>query len=151
MNIKKNLIIFIATGCYVGKIPFAPGTFGTIFGLIFCYLLSLIHLKSGVIISICIFLPLVAWISSKGEKILKTKDPGEIVIDEIAGIIITLALLPFNTKIVLSGFLLFRLFDILKPFPIKKVEIMFSGGWGILLDDVIAGIYARLILIYFII
>ena len=73
------------------------------------------------------------------------KDPGEVVIDEIVGYLITMGLIPFNLIKAIVGFFLFRVFDILKPFPIKRIE-QIGGGWGIMLDDVIAGLYAALIL-----
>jgi phosphatidylglycerophosphatase A len=75
---------------------------------------------------------------------LKKKDPGCIVIDEIAGIMVTFIGLPFNITTAVPGFLIFRLFDILKPFPIRYIERKLSGGAGVVLDDVAAGIYSNL-------
>jgi phosphatidylglycerophosphatase A len=86
------------------------------------------------------------WIANEAEKILKTEDPGCIVIDEIAGIILTLFGLPFNIISVTAGFLVFRALDIWKPYPIRFLENKFSGGIGIVLDDVAAGILSNLIL-----
>ncbi len=83
--------------------------------------------------------------SGKAEKILGTKDPPQVVIDEIAGQLITLALLPPHWTYMLAGFLLFRLFDIIKPWPANKINRDMHGGAGIVLDDVVAGVYANLL------
>ena len=85
------------------------------------------------------------WISNQAEVIWKKKDPGEVIIDEIVGYLITMGLLPFNLIKATAGFLLFRVFDILKPFPIRRIERI-GGGWGIMLDDLVAGFYAAFIL-----
>ena len=80
------------------------------------------------------------------EKILKQNDPGCIVIDEIAGIMVTFLSLPFNTITVIAGFLIFRFFDILKPFPIRPIERKLAGGTGIVMDDLLAGVYSNIAL-----
>lgn len=80
------------------------------------------------------------------EKILKQNDPGCIVIDEIAGIMVTFLSLPFNTITVIAGFLIFRFFDILKPFPIRSMERKLAGGTGIVMDDLLAGVYSNIAL-----
>lgn len=95
-------------------------------------------------IIIFIFL-LGVWISDRAEAVWKKKDPGAVIIDEIVGYLITMGLLPFNLIKATVGFLLFRVFDILKPFPIRRIERI-GGGWGIMLDDLVAGFYAALIL-----
>ena len=142
---KQSLILFLATGAYSGNISFAPGTWGTLVGIPLCYALSCLAWPIQILILV-IFMPAAAWISGQGEQILDTKDPGAIVIDEIAGIMITLIFLPFNVMNVFVGFLLFRFFDILKPYPISKAETFFKGGTAVLMDDIIAGIFARVIL-----
>jgi len=145
MNFKQKSVIFIATGCYIGNITFAPGTFGTVLGLLLCFFLSKIDYSMAVLLTL-IFILCAIWIASEAEKILKTEDPGCIVIDEIAGIILTLSGLPFNITSVTAGFLIFRALDIWKPYPIRFLENKFSGGIGIVLDDVVAGILSNLIL-----
>ena len=97
---------------------------------------------------ICIlgFILFAMGIASAAEKIIKQRDPGQIVIDEIAGLMVTLAGLPFNLKTALAGFIIFRVFDILKPFPIRMIDRSVGGGSGIVLDDVMAGIYGNLII-----
>jgi phosphatidylglycerophosphatase A len=146
----KKIIMFLATGAYFGKIPFAPGTWGTLVGLPICYGQSFMTWPVQFMI-IIFFMPIAAWISGQAEQNFGKKDPGAIVIDEIAGIMITLAYVPFTFLNVIAGFLLFRFFDILKPYPISKAEDYFQGGTAVLMDDVIAGIFARVILEIFLI
>jgi len=145
MNIKQKSVMFLATGCYIGNISFAPGTFGSVLGLPLCFFLSKIDFLIAVLL-ILIFILCATWIANEAEKLLNTKDPGCIVIDEIAGIILTLFGLPFNITSVTVGFLVFRTLDIWKPYPIRFLENKFSGGIGIVLDDVVAGILSNLIL-----
>lgn len=149
MTFKQKSVMFLATGCYIGNISFAPGTFGSILGIPFCFFLSKIDFSIGVLL-IVTFVLFAIWIADEAEKILKTQDPGNIVIDEIAGIILTLFGLPFNIISVTAGFLVFRTLDIWKPYPIRFLENKFSGGIGIVLDDVAAGILSNLILRVFI-
>ena len=135
----------MATGFFIGNLPFAPGTFGSLIGLPLCFLLSRIDLLKS-LICILIFILFAMGIASAAEKIIKQRDPGQIVIDEIAGLMVTLAGLPFNLKTALAGFIIFRVFDILKPFPIRMIDRSVGGGSGIVLDDVMAGIYGNLII-----
>ncbi|MCG2829540.1 MAG: phosphatidylglycerophosphatase A [Desulfobacteraceae bacterium] len=114
-------------------------------GLPFCFLLSKTKL-SVAILFILIFIFFAIWISNMAEKILKQNDPGCIVIDEIAGIMVTFLSLPFNTITVIAGFLIFRFFDILKPFPIRSMERKLAGGTGIVMDDLLAGVYSNIAL-----
>lgn len=87
-----------------------------------------------------------AWISGFADMILKTKDNQKIVIDEIAGMLVTMALVPVGWQTLLAGFILFRLFDIWKPFSIRLIQDKVPGGWGVVGDDVLAGVYANLVL-----
>ena len=135
----------LATGFFTGYIPFAPGTFGSIVGLPLCFLLSKTKLPAAILF-ILIFIFFAIWISNRAEKILKQNDPGCIVIDEIAGIMIALLGLPFNIISIAAGFVTFRFFDILKPFPIRYIERKFAGGTGIVLDDLMAGVYSNIAL-----
>ena len=137
--------MFLATGCFIGNISFASGTFGTILGLPLCFFLSRTNFSVAVFLTV-IFIVFAIFIAHHAEKILKKEDPGCIVIDEIAGIMITLLGLPFNAVYVLAGFAIFRFFDILKPFPIRLVEKKLSGGTAIVMDDVVAGIFSNLVL-----
>jgi len=135
----------VATGFYIGTVPVAPGTFGSLIGLPLCLLLSRLTFLQSVMI-ILVFILFAVGIASAAEKILKQKDPGQIVIDEIAGLLVTFAGLPFNLKTALAGFIIFRLLDILKPFPIRILDKRMGGGSGVVLDDVVAGIYGNLVL-----
>ncbi len=137
--------MFVATGCYLGKIPFAPGTFGSFFGLLLCFILSGIYTGWAVFITV-IFIAGAVWISHTAEKILKKEDPGCIVIDEMAGMMVTLVGLPFNLFTAGAGFIVFRLLDIIKPFPVRALERRLGGGIGVVMDDVLAGVMGNIIL-----
>jgi phosphatidylglycerophosphatase A len=151
MNFRQRAVLFVATGFYVGNVPIAPGTIGSLIGLPPCFLLSQINLLLAISF-ILLFVFFAVWIASRAEKILEKEDPGKIVIDEIAGLLVTFIGVPFTWTTASVGFVLFRAFDILKPFPIRALEQRITGGAGVVLDDVLAGIYANLILrlaIYF--
>jgi phosphatidylglycerophosphatase A len=138
-------VVLLATGCYAGRIPVASGTFGTLVAIPFCFLLSMLSPFQGGLF-IAIFAGLSIWISGKAEKIFKEKDSGFIVIDEMAGFLVTLFLIPWSTKTLVGGFLLFRLMDIVKPFPVRRLEAGLPGGWGVVGDDLLAGLYANIAL-----
>jgi phosphatidylglycerophosphatase A len=144
MKFGERAVLFVATGFFIGKIPVASGTFGSLIGLPLCFLLSRLNFLQSASV-ILIFILFAIGIASAAEKILKQKDPGQIVIDEIAGLMVALAGLPFNLKTVLAGFIVFRVFDILKPFPIRILDTSVKGGSGVVLDDVLAGIYSNLV------
>lgn len=144
-SIRNEIIVALATGLYTGYIPVAPGTFGTVVAVPLCYLLSLFGALGGLIF-IVIFAGIAVWISTEAEKILNEKDSGRIVIDEIAGFLVTLYLVPFTVVTLVAGFLFFRVADITKPFPIKRLESDLPGGWGVVADDVLAGVYANIAL-----
>lgn len=145
MNFKQKGVMFLATGCFIGHISFAPGTFGSILGLPLCFFLAKIDLPAAVAVAV-VLIVLAVWIAHEAEKYLQQKDPNTIVIDEIAGLVVTLIGLPFNLVSVAAGFLIFRLLDIFKPYPIRLLENKLSGGVGIVMDDVAAGICSNLIL-----
>ena len=145
MKFSDKAVVFLATGLYIGNIPFAPGTFGTLLGLPLCFILTLLKLPIALVCT-SMFILIAVWISHIAEKLLETKDPGCIVIDEIAGITVTLIGLPFNLTGWLIGFIIFRILDISKPFPIRALEKYLPGGFGVVADDVIAGIMANLLL-----
>jgi phosphatidylglycerophosphatase A len=145
MKFFERAVLFLATGFFMGYMPFAPGTFGTLIGMPLCYLMT--RLDVGLALTgVVLFIFLAIWLASKAEKISKQKDPAHIVIDEIAGVLVAFVGLPFNLVTALCGFAFFRAFDILKPFPIRMLERRISGGSGIVFDDVLAGLYANLIL-----
>ena len=145
MKKLNESILFLATGFYVGYIPFAPGTFGTLAGLPFCLAFSMTGAKTSFLLTI-IFILISAGIAHQAEKYLQKKDPGSIVIDEMVGIAVTFWAIPFNAETAVLGFYIFRILDISKPPPIRFMEKLVPGGAGIVLDDVLAGIFANLIL-----
>ena len=138
----KRVAWFISTGAGVGLSPVAPGTFGTAAALLIYYVLP-VPSASPIFLSI-ILLGLIIGIWATG--ILSTDndpDPGKVVWDEYVGLWITCFLLPKTWGWLICAFFLFRIFDILKPWPIRRVESL-PKGWGIMLDDVLAGIYGNL-------
>ena len=135
--------MFLATGFYVGNVPLAPGTLGSLIGLPLCFLLAGIQLPPAIILAV-LFIGFAVWIAHAAEKTLKKKDPGCIVIDEVAGMVVTLIGLPFNLTTAVIGFIIFRILDILKPFPIRTLDKHLPGGIGIVADDVVAGIFANI-------
>jgi len=99
MNSKEKTIMFLATGGFVGNIPFAPGTFGSLVGLPFCFFLSLCGISFAAIFTIA-FIVLAIWVAQETEKLIKEKDPGCIVIDEIAGMMVALLGLPLACPLI---------------------------------------------------
>jgi phosphatidylglycerophosphatase A len=133
----------LGSGFYTGFIPFASGTFGSIAALIIYYIPG--FEKPLVLIpAIFIFTFYGAIIGSKFEAVYGV-DPPECTIDEVVGMWISLLFIPKSFPIVLSAFVIWRIMDIIKPFPAKQLEKI-HGGWGIMLDDILAGFYSLLIL-----
>ena len=145
MRMKDRVVLFVSTGGFTGKIPFAPGTFGSLWGLPICYGLSRMDLF-GALLCTVLFIFVAIWFAGISEQILEAKDPRDIVIDEVAGFMVTLLGLPFNVFTAAAGFFIFRAFDVLKPFPIRLLERKLPGGAGVVLDDVAAGVYSNLLL-----
>jgi len=137
--------MFLATGAHVGRISFAPGTFGSLVALPIVYLFSLADWPLAVILTVILIL-LSVWVAHLAEQQLKAKDPGCIVIDEIAGMCVTMLGIPLTLTTGIAGFFLFRVFDILKPPPARQMERILQGGWGVVMDDVAAGIMANIVL-----
>jgi phosphatidylglycerophosphatase A len=143
-KVYDTFILFIATGMFVGYIPFAPGTFGSIIGIVIYYAASLyLDIYQSLILLIVLFL-IGTFVAGKAEKMLHEQDSGKIVIDEIVGMYITMFFIPLNFANVLIGFICFRTLDIIKPYPISYIDKHVHGGIGIMLDDVAAGIPANI-------
>lgn len=141
---KKAFIIFIAEGAYAGKSPIAPGTAGTCVGVVLYLLMK--NLSPLIYLSGCIAISLIGiWAAGHAEKILGKKDASPIVIDEIAGYLISMFLVPSGWWFVIAGFFIFRIFDIIKPWPLMQVQDL-GGGPGVMLDDIGAGVYTNLTL-----
>ena len=136
--------MFIATGGYSGYARIVPATVGSFVGL----LLFLPLATSPFVAQLAFtggFLGLGIWVAGRAEETLKIIDPRPIVIDEIVGMWISLLLLPNRIIYFLAAFILFRLFDVIKPFPARQAEYL-RAGWGIMLDDVVAGLYTNALL-----
>ena len=141
----NRFFLVLATGFGVGYSPVAPGTLGTLVAIPIYYFLSENHSPLYEITLIGFFF-LSVWISENAETFFGKKDDPKIVIDEVMGFLITMLWVPKTTGFIMIGFFLFRFFDILKPFPIRRLERRLKGGWGVVLDDVMAGVYAHIIL-----
>jgi phosphatidylglycerophosphatase A len=139
-----SLLKYIATLGFIGYLPLAPGTFGTLFAFLTIILLNpSVHLH---ILILLIILPVGIIASHRAEILTQEKDSRHIIIDEFCGFYFSLLLIPFTASSAITAFFLFRLFDILKPFPIRRLESSLSGGIGIMADDIMAAIYTNIIL-----
>ncbi|MCX5669208.1 MAG: phosphatidylglycerophosphatase A [Candidatus Omnitrophica bacterium] len=138
------LVKATSTVFFIGYLPLVPGTFGSIFGVGLFYLL-----KGATSVTYFLFifgiiaLGLIA--SGRTERLLNKKDPSCIVIDEVAGMLLALSFMPYDFKIILLSFLIFRILDTLKPFPAGRLQ-HWRGSVGVLADDLIAGIYTNIVL-----
>lgn len=141
----NRLIMALATGLYVGKISRAPGTWGSLAALLPWLLIKDLPLPMYGLVLIAVFV-LGFFVSGSAEKILDSPDAGCIVIDEFLGMFVTLFAAPPHPLAWVLGFVLFRVFDIGKPFPVSWFDQRIHGGIGIMMDDVVAGLYALLAL-----
>ncbi len=138
----NKLAIWIATGFGSGYSPFAPGTAGSLVGLVIYWGMGRLSPLSYLILLIILFF--IGWYTAElAEKSFKEKDSSRIVFDEIHGMLLTLWALPFDATFIIAGFFLFRLFDVWKPFPGRYLERKVPGGLGVMLDDTVAAIYAN--------
>jgi phosphatidylglycerophosphatase A len=141
----SRFFLLLATGFGVGYSPVAPGTLGTLIAIPIYYFLS--DIPSPIYeITLIGFFFLAVWISENTEIFFSKKDDHRIVIDEMMGFLITVLWVPKAILFIIVGFILFRFFDILKPFPIRHLEKRLKGGFGVVLDDVVAGVYANIVL-----
>ena len=140
-----RLAVFIATVGYCGYFPIAPGTVGSAAGLVFYLLVWWAQspvFEAGLIL---LLFAVGVWAGTTSERYFGGIDPGPIVLDEVVGMLITLAFIPVGIGGALIGFFLFRLFDVLKPFPAGRFEKL-HGGLGVMADDAMAAIYANIVL-----
>ncbi len=145
----RQVIIFLATGIYTGYSPVAPGTAGSVVGLIIGYLFCAPIWNHEPMMFVLIFAAVMflsCLIAGRAEEIFIEHDSSKIVLDEVLGMIATMFLNPLGWGSLLGGFLLFRLFDIIKPFPADVIDRKMPGGPGVMLDDLFAGIYANIVL-----
>ena len=140
-----RLAVFIATVGYCGYFPIAPGTVGSAAGLVFYLLVWWAQsplFEAGLIL---LLFAVGVWAGTTSERYFGGIDPGPIVLDEVVGMLITLAFIPVGIAGALIGFFLFRVFDVLKPFPAGRFEKL-HGGLGVMADDAMAAIYANIVL-----
>lgn len=138
-----RLAVFVATAGYSGYFPFAPGTVGSAVGLV-VYLV--VWWSRSPILEAALIVVLFAagtWAGTIAERYFGGIDPGPIVLDEVVGMLITLAFIPVDVSGAIAGFFLFRLFDVLKPFPARRLENL-HGGLGVMADDAMAAVYANI-------
>ena len=148
LNPFERIVELIATGFYAGKFRSAPGTWGTFVGLLLFLPVAGHRIAFWILFAVILIVSVP--VSSIMEKLLHLKDPQCVVIDEIAGYFVTMAAIPLAALpssrtfvFCIIGFAFFRLFDIWKPFPINKLQDL-PSGWGIVVDDLMAGIYANI-------
>jgi phosphatidylglycerophosphatase A len=139
---RDKLALSLSCWFGFGLLPMAPGTFGTLGAIPLVLWLSHTKVLANAVF-LTIFIAIAIWASERSAKLLNRSDPSEVVIDEAAGFLLTFFLLSWSWLIFILGFVLFRFFDIVKPYPIKKCETI-GGGLGIVLDDLMAGLYANL-------
>ncbi|MGD8878601.1 MAG: phosphatidylglycerophosphatase A [Syntrophobacterales bacterium] len=142
---KNDLVVFLATGFFTGFLPTMPGTWGTFAGIPLVIISHRLTSITQAIVAV-VFVTFAAYIAGRAEILFEDRDARPIVIDEMVGFLITLLWLPLNFVTLCLGFILFRLFDIVKPPPIGILEKRLRGGWGIVLDDVLAGVFANVTL-----
>jgi phosphatidylglycerophosphatase A len=138
-----RLAVFVATVAYCGYVPIAPGTVGSAAGLVFYVL---VWWTGSPVVEVGLIAALFAvgvWAGTIAERYFGGIDPGPIVIDEVVGMLITLAFIPVGWVGALVGFVLFRIFDVIKPYPAGRFERL-HGGLGVMADDAMAAVYANL-------
>ena len=137
-----RLGLFISTCGYLGYVPVAPGTFGSAAGLL---VYAAVRWSGSPALELAVIVLLFAvgvWSSNLAEKHFGGVDPAPVILDEVVGMLITIALIPVNIPGAIVGFLLFRLFDVVKPWPANRLEAL-HGGLGVMADDAMAGVYGN--------
>jgi phosphatidylglycerophosphatase A len=140
-----RLAVFLATAGYTGYFPIAPGTVGSAVGLLVYGLLWWAQHPVPPAVEVILILSLFAvgvWAGTTAERYFGGIDPGPIVLDEVVGMLITLAFIPVGLSGAIAGFFLFRIFDVIKPFPARRLEAL-HGGLGVMADDAMAALYAN--------
>jgi phosphatidylglycerophosphatase A len=145
--LARQIVLLAATGAGIGYLPWLPGTFGTCLAIPLSLALNQLaaHAPLSALIALLGFIACAIWLSGKAAAILGVKDPKVVVVDEIAGFLIANFLNRSSASSLILAFVLFRFFDIVKPFPARRAEKL-PGGLGIVLDDIVAGLYALLVL-----
>ena len=138
-----RLAVFVATVGYCGYFPFAPGTVGSAAGLVVYLLVWWTHSTTVEVGLIAGVFAVGIWAATAAEQYFGGIDPGPVVIDEVLGMLVTLAFMPVGIATALAGFILFRIFDVIKPYPAGRFEQL-HGGLGVMADDAMAAVYANL-------
>jgi phosphatidylglycerophosphatase A len=139
---SKKIALFFATGFFSGYAPFAPGTFGTVVGILIFYLTKNLSPETQISLFLCYFA--ISYFSTViAIAHFSNNDPPQVVCDEVMGIWLALIFFDCTLVMVTVFFIVFRLLDILKPFPIRQIEKKFRGAWGVLLDDIAAGLITK--------
>lgn len=141
-----RLAVFLATAGYTGYFPIAPGTVGSAVGLVVYGLVRWSQSPLAPLTEVLLILAIFAagvWAATTAERHFGGIDPGPIVLDEVVGMLITFVFIPVGLSAAIAGFFLFRIFDIVKPFPARRLEAL-HGGVGVMADDAMAAIYANL-------
>ena len=141
----QRLGLFIATCGYLGYVPIAPGTFGSAAGLAVFYAVRSSGSVTVELAAIVVLFAIGIWSGTAAEHHFGGIDPGPVVLDEVVGMLITLALLPVNATGAIVGFLIFRVLDIIKPWPSAQFEKL-PGGLGVMADDGMAAVYGNLLM-----
>lgn len=144
-TVAARLARLVASFFYVGFAPVVPGTFGSL-AAVPLYLFLVLYAdwpEYGAVIIIISAIGI--WAGGRAENDSKIVDPSFVVIDEVAGQLLTLFLVPVSWPNLLAGFLVFRILDIVKPFPARRAETL-HGGWGIMTDDLLAGLYGNILM-----
>lgn len=148
-NPMRSLIIFIATGAYSGFSPIAPGTAGSLVGVLVVWVAFGPLWSRSPPLALVVFVAafaIASWIAGRAEVIFKEPDSSKIVIDEVLGMAATMYGNPLTVAWMLAGFVLFRIFDVMKPFPAGWIDRRVEGGAGVMLDDLASAIYANILL-----
>jgi phosphatidylglycerophosphatase A len=143
-RIAKTVILFVAQGAYSGRSPFAPGTAGTVVGVLLYLLVKGLGTAWYLAAAMAVII-IGVWTAGRAEILLGKKDAQSIVIDEIAGYLVSMVLVPSGWMYVVAAFILFRVFDVIKPWPLKRLQDL-HGGLGVMLDDIGAGVYTNIAL-----
>lgn len=140
----RAAIAFLASAGYVGYIPFASGTWGSLVGIPGFWLLDALAGHPFLAIAVLAAAILAAcWIAGRAERVFDEHDSSKIVIDEVVGYMAATLFLPFEWKTIILAFLVFRVLDVLKPYPANVIDARLPGGYGVVLDDVVSGLYAN--------
>jgi len=147
----KRILLLIATFFNIGRMPLAPGTWASMVTMLtFYFIYPTLESFWAKIISLIIIFLIGIPAAGYAERYFQKKDPGQCVIDEVAGQMVCLILIPYSFSYYLAAFFIFRFFDIIKPFPIRLIE-KFPHGFGIMADDIIAGLYTVALIKLFVI